>query len=88
MYICTHVHAPNPPYVYMYICMYGNTHTTISKNTSHKIEQNSSCILVFLNQARTGHRLVRAWFLRIAFVRELEYVCVCVCVSTPEAINN
>ena len=47
MYICTHVHAPNPPYVYMYIRMYGNTHTTISKNTSHKIEQNSSCILFF-----------------------------------------
>ena len=63
--------------------MYGNTHTTISKNTSHKIEQNSSCILVILNQARTSHRLVHAWFLRIAFVRELQYVCVCVCVCPP-----
>ena len=29
---------------------------------------------------------VRAWFLRIASVRELQYVCVCV--SAPKAINN
>ena len=42
----------------------------------------------FLNQ-------VRAWFLRIAFVREVSsYACVCVCVcvdmcvSAPEAMNN
>ena len=39
---------------------------------------------LFLNQAR-------AWFLEIAFVREVSMrVCmdVCVCVSAPEAINN
>ena len=35
----------------------------------------------FLNQAR-------AWFLRIASVRERLYVCVCLRVSAPEAINN
>ena len=35
---------------------------------------------IFLNQARAGLRPARAWFLRIAFVRELLCVCVCVCV--------
>ena len=33
----------------------------------------------FLNQACAGHRPVRAWFLRIASVRECLYACVCVC---------
>ena len=33
----------------------------------------------FLNQAR-------AWFLSIASVRELQYVCVCVCVSAPRLL--
>ena len=46
----------------------------------------------FLNQARAGHRLACAWFLRIASVRESLYarvfVCVCVCVPAPEAMNN
>ena len=42
---------------------------------------------VFLNQARTGHRLAHAWFLKtdplwIVGMR------VRVCVSAPEAINN
>ena len=37
-----------------------------------------------LNQARAGRRPARAWFLRIASVRELLYACV----SAPEAINN
>ena len=46
-----------------------------------------------LNQARAGRRPARAWFLEIAFVREVSMrvcvdVCVCVCVSAPEAINN
>ena len=36
---------------------------------------------LFLNQARAGRRPARAWFLRIAFVREVSMrVCVCVCV--------
>ena len=53
--------------------------------------------LNILKQARTGHRLVCAWFLRIASVYEClyvyTYVClfvcesVCVCVR-PKAINN
>ena len=34
--------------------------------------------LVILNQARAGRR---AWFLRIASVRELLYACLCVCVG-------
>ena len=39
-------------------------------------------IALFLNQ-------VRAWFLEIAFVQEVSMrVCVDVCVSAPEAINN
>ena len=41
-----------------------------------------------LNQARTGHRPTRAWFLEIDPVRECLYVCLRVCVSAPEAINN
>ena len=32
----------------------------------------------FLNQACVGLRPARAWFLRIASVRELQYVCLCV----------
>ena len=39
----------------------------------------------FLNQAHAGLQPVRAWFLEIAFVRE---VGMCVCVSVPEGINN
>ena len=38
----------------------------------------------FLNQARAGLWLAHAWFLSMASVRKLQYVCV----STPEAINN
>ena len=45
----------------------------------------------FLNQARAGRRPARAWFLEIAFVRGVSMrvcVCVCGCVSAPEALNN
>ena len=49
----------------------------------------------FLNQARAGLRPACAWFLEIALVREVGmhvrvHVCVClsVCLSAPEAINN
>ena len=42
-----------------------------------------------------AHRPARAWFLEIAFVREVSMrvcvdvcVCMCVCVSAPEAIDN
>ena len=40
---------------------------------------------LLLNQARTGCRLARAWFLRIASVCERLYACVyvCVCVCPP-----
>ena len=52
-----------------------------------------SPVVHLLNQARAGRRPARAWFLRIAFVREVSMrVCVCVwmcvCVSAPEAMNN
>jgi len=40
---------------------------------------------LFLNQARAGRRPVRDWFFEITFVRD---VCMHVCVSAPEAINN
>ena len=45
--------------------------------------------LKFLNQARAGRRPARAWFLKIDPVR-IVCMCVClrVCVSAPEAINN
>ena len=47
------------------------------------------CLNVLLNQARAGRRPARAWFLRIAFVREVSMrVWMCVCVSAPEAMNN
>ena len=39
-----------------------------------------------LNQAGAGPRLVHSWFLEIALVHAS--VCVCVCVSAPEGINN
>jgi len=42
---------------------------------------------MLLNQARAGLRLARDWFLEIAFVRDVS-MCMCVCVSAPEAINN
>ena len=41
------------------------------------------CFKKFLNQACAGRRPARAWFLRIAFVREVSMrvrVCGCVCV--------
>ena len=41
----------------------------------------------FLNQARTGLWPACAWFLEIDPVCKV-YVCVYVCVSTPEASNN
>ena len=47
----------------------------------------------FLNQARPGHWLARAWFLKIdpgwiVGMRVRVCVHVCVCVSVAEAINN
>ena len=40
----------------------------------------------FLNQARAGLWLVHAWFLKIVSVQTS--ICVFVCVSAPEVINN
>ena len=46
-------------------------------------------LATLLNQARAGRRPARAWFLEITFVRDVGMrVCLRVCVSTPEAINN
>ena len=43
----------------------------------------------FLNQACAGLQPARDWFLEIAFVREVGMrVCVDVCVSAPEVMNN
>ena len=40
----------------------------------------NAATLHFLNQVHAGLWLARAWFLRIASVCELQYVCLCVCV--------
>jgi len=40
---------------------------------------------IFLNQSHASKRQACAWFLEIAFVRD---VCILVCASAPEAINN
>ena len=46
-------------------------------------------IFMLLNQARAILWPAHAWFLKIDPVRIIGMrVCVCVCVSTPEAINN
>ena len=45
--------------------------------------------IVFLNQASAGLQPARAWFPKIAFVREVSMcVWMCVCMSAPEAMNN
>ena len=57
-------------------------------NTYHSLE---NFHLELLNQAHAGHRPARAWFLKVEPVRIVSMcMCVClrVCVSTPEAINN
>ena len=42
-----------------------------------------------LNQAHTGLWPAHVWFLEIVFVHEVGMrVCVFVCVSAPQAINN
>ena len=51
-----------------------------SRNLGYKLE--------FLNQARAGRRPACAWFPSIDPVRTSVCVCVFVCVSAPEAINN
>ena len=61
---------------------------TVSASGYMKCEQKPSIERFtshFLNQARAGRRPARAWFLEIAFVREVSMrvcvdVCVCVCV--------
>ena len=44
-------------------------------------ERSKGCHGNILNQART-------WFLKIVSVWTSVYVCVCLCVSAPKAINN
>ena len=50
----------------------------------------STIVIKFLNQARAGRRPARAWFPNVDPVRTSVCMCVCVfvCVSAPEAINN
>ena len=55
------------------------------------LEQPRSARTALLNQARAGHRLALAWFIKIDPVWIIGmHVCVCiyVCVSAPKAINN
>ena len=66
--------------VYIAICAY-------TGNPSWKLL--SFTFRGFLNQACTGHKPARTWFLKIDPVQIVSMqACVCVCVSTPEAINN
>ena len=44
-------------------------------------------VLLILNQVHTSHMPAYAWFLKIDPVRIIG-MRVCVCVSTPKAINN
>ena len=56
-------------------------------NTTYVSLSNKPIHMTLLNQAHAGHRLVYAWFLRIAFV--CECLCfMCACVSAPKAMNN
>ena len=53
--------------------------------------QLASVDIIFLNQARTGRRPARAWFLKIDLVLIVGMrvrVCACACVSVLKAINN
>ena len=61
---------------------YGFTQTKLEYITKGHIATHA----ILLNQACTGHRSVCAWFLEFVFVRIS--VCLRVCVSAPEAINN
>ena len=45
-------------------------------------------LLILLNQVHVGLWLVCAWFLEITFCAGRQYVCVCVSVSTSEAIDG
>ena len=47
----------------------------------------SILLLLFLNQVHAGLWLVHVWFLKIDPVRIVS-MCVCVCVSVPEALIN
>ena len=57
---------------------------------THSLLMHSTVIVrLYLNQARAGHRLACAWFLKIDPERIVDmHACVHVCVSVPEAINN
>ena len=56
---------------------------------NHKIIIDCNDLNVFLNQLHAGLWLACDWFLEIAFVHNVcMLVCVCVCASAPEAINN
>ena len=52
----------------------------------NKVDNNWQLKEKFLNQALAGRRAASAWFLEIAFVREVGMsacVCACVCVCPP-----
>ena len=67
----------------VYMNFYANVTQKLVGNKLQVFHPNFLCnkYTKFLNQACTGRRLVCAWFLRIAFVHEHLYTCVCVCLS-------
>ena len=61
--------------------------TLCTKHSATSTSNTRNCPVVFMYLLNQAH----AWFLEIAFVREVSVwmcMCVCVCVSAPEAINN
>ena len=58
-----------------------------SEGLSYEVLMNL-CSVLFSNQVCAGNRLVRAWFLKIVSVWSSVHVCVVVCVSANDAINN
>ena len=62
-------------------------HKILTKNDCWIIDFDGTKVLQFLNQVRVSRRPARARFLKIDSVWIVS-MCVCVCVSAPEAINN
>ena len=72
--------------------MYENIHVSnVHVNKFLWVQHENIVTQKFLNQVCAVQRPVHAWFLEIAFVRDVGmcvYVHACLCVSTSEGVNN